>query len=301
MRRVRSAKLCAHTRGEWGRRTWLFRRTSATRRSERPSSVARWPTSRVVQARRSSFCTAIPPRPTGGATSFPISSRSAAASRPTSSAWASRPSSTTAAPAATALLSIASISMRCWRHSAWSSRSCSCVTTGARRSRSTGANRHRDAVEGVVYMEAIVQPLIWDDWPEAARRVFEGFRSPAGEDMVLDKNMFVERVLPGAIMRPVVGCRDDGLSAALPGVRREPPPDAYLAARDPDRRRARRHGDDRCRLRVMAGRVRYRQIVRQRRSRIDPDRPAAGLLPHLAQSGGSHGKGLALHPRRFTR
>ena len=65
------------------------------------------------------------------------------------------------------------------------------------------ANRHRDAAQGVVYMEAIVQPLSWDDWPDAARRVFEGFRSPAGEDMVLDKNIFVERVLPGAVMRPL--------------------------------------------------------------------------------------------------
>ena len=63
------------------------------------------------------------------------------------------------------------------------------------------ANRHRDAVRGIAYMEAIVRPLSWDDWPEAARGVFQGFRSPAGEEMVLEKNTFVERVLPGSILR----------------------------------------------------------------------------------------------------
>ena len=63
------------------------------------------------------------------------------------------------------------------------------------------ANRHRDSVIGIAYMEGIVRPVSWDDWPEAARGVFQGFRSPAGEDMVLDKNVFVERVLPGSIIR----------------------------------------------------------------------------------------------------
>jgi haloalkane dehalogenase len=63
------------------------------------------------------------------------------------------------------------------------------------------ANRHRDSVIGIAYMEGIVRPVSWNDWPEAARGVFQGFRSPAGEDMVLDKNVFVERVLPGSITR----------------------------------------------------------------------------------------------------
>lgn len=63
------------------------------------------------------------------------------------------------------------------------------------------ANRHRDAVMGIAYMEGIVRPVSWEDWPEAARGVFQGFRSPAGEEMVLDKNVFVERVLPGSILR----------------------------------------------------------------------------------------------------
>jgi haloalkane dehalogenase len=63
------------------------------------------------------------------------------------------------------------------------------------------ANRHRDRVRGIAYMEAIVMPMTWDDWPEDARRAFQGFRSPAGEQMILDKNIFVERVLPASVIR----------------------------------------------------------------------------------------------------
>ena len=63
------------------------------------------------------------------------------------------------------------------------------------------ANRHRDAVFGIAYMEAIVMPITWDDWPEPSRPVFSGLRSPAGEQLVLEKNTFVERILPGSIIR----------------------------------------------------------------------------------------------------
>jgi haloalkane dehalogenase len=63
------------------------------------------------------------------------------------------------------------------------------------------ARKHDQRVQGIVYMEAIVDALSWDDWPENARKVFQGFRSEAGEAMVIDKNVFVERVLPGSIMR----------------------------------------------------------------------------------------------------
>jgi haloalkane dehalogenase len=63
------------------------------------------------------------------------------------------------------------------------------------------ANHHRDRVRGVAYMEAIVRPLSWAEWPEVSRRVFRGFRSESGEEMILDKNMFVERVLPASILR----------------------------------------------------------------------------------------------------
>src|SRR6516165_1591138 len=63
------------------------------------------------------------------------------------------------------------------------------------------ANHHRDRVSGIVYMEAIVRPLAWSEWPDGSRRVFQGFRSTAGEEMILAKNMFVERVLPASIRR----------------------------------------------------------------------------------------------------
>jgi haloalkane dehalogenase len=63
------------------------------------------------------------------------------------------------------------------------------------------ASRNRDRVRAIAYMEAIVMPLTWDDWPEGARRVFQGFRSPSGEEMVLEKNIFVDRVLPSSVMR----------------------------------------------------------------------------------------------------
>ena len=63
------------------------------------------------------------------------------------------------------------------------------------------ANRNRDRIQGIAYMEAIVTPLTWADWPENARHVFQGFRSQSGEEMILQKNIFVERVLPGSVMR----------------------------------------------------------------------------------------------------
>ena len=63
------------------------------------------------------------------------------------------------------------------------------------------ANRNRDRVAGIAFMEAIVMPVTWEQWPDAARGIFQGFRSEAGEDMVIEKNLFVEAVLPGSIMR----------------------------------------------------------------------------------------------------
>ncbi len=63
------------------------------------------------------------------------------------------------------------------------------------------ANRHRERVAGICYMEAIVRPVSWADWPEAAVGIFRALRSEAGEEMVLDKNLFVEAILPASIMR----------------------------------------------------------------------------------------------------
>lgn len=64
------------------------------------------------------------------------------------------------------------------------------------------ANRHRDRIRGIAYMEAIVRPIAsWDEWNPAATPIFQGFRSDKGEQMILDRNMFVERVLPGSVLR----------------------------------------------------------------------------------------------------
>lgn len=63
------------------------------------------------------------------------------------------------------------------------------------------AHRHPDVIRGIAYMEAITKPMLWDEFNQAARPVFEGFRSSAGESMVLEKNIFVEKVLPGSIIR----------------------------------------------------------------------------------------------------
>ncbi|QIQ01039.1 haloalkane dehalogenase [Streptomyces liangshanensis] len=63
------------------------------------------------------------------------------------------------------------------------------------------AYQHQDRVAGIAYMESIVAPMSWEDWKEAPRRTFRGFRSPAGESMVLDDNLFVERVLPAGVLR----------------------------------------------------------------------------------------------------
>ena len=64
------------------------------------------------------------------------------------------------------------------------------------------ANRHRDRVSGFAYMEAIVRPVAsWDEWSASATPIFQGFRSDKGEAMILDRNMFVERVLPGSVLR----------------------------------------------------------------------------------------------------
>ncbi len=63
------------------------------------------------------------------------------------------------------------------------------------------AERHRASVRGLVYMEAIVQPVTWEQWPERARQIFQALRSPAGEEMVLQKNVFVERILPASVLR----------------------------------------------------------------------------------------------------
>ncbi len=63
------------------------------------------------------------------------------------------------------------------------------------------ATRNPERVRAVAYMEALVRPMAWDEWPEPIRALFQALRSEAGEAMILERNIFVERILPGSILR----------------------------------------------------------------------------------------------------
>jgi haloalkane dehalogenase len=63
------------------------------------------------------------------------------------------------------------------------------------------ANRHRDRVRGIAYMEAIVRPITPADGPSKLRPVLIALRSDEGEELILNQNMFVERVLPDLVLR----------------------------------------------------------------------------------------------------
>ena len=75
------------------------------------------------------------------------------------------------------------------------------------------ANRHREAVSGIAYMEAIVRPLTWSEWPASAASIFEGSCSDGGEAMILERNLFVERVLPNSVIRELTDAEMDAYRA----------------------------------------------------------------------------------------
>jgi haloalkane dehalogenase len=59
------------------------------------------------------------------------------------------------------------------------------------------AQRHPEWIKAIVYMEAIVRPFIsWDEWPESTRGFFKAQRTPVGEEIILQKNLFIEYLLP---------------------------------------------------------------------------------------------------------
>lgn len=78
------------------------------------------------------------------------------------------------------------------------------------------AKNHPDVVKGIAYMEAIVRPVTWDEWPESARGIFQGFRSEKGEELVLERNMFVEAVLPSAVIRDLTDAEKAHYRAPFP-------------------------------------------------------------------------------------
>lgn len=63
------------------------------------------------------------------------------------------------------------------------------------------AARHPDRIRGIAFMETIIKPLTWNEWPVTARDIFQAFRRPEGESLILDRNLFVEAVLPASIQR----------------------------------------------------------------------------------------------------
>lgn len=87
------------------------------------------------------------------------------------------------------------------------------------------ANKHRDRIQSITHMESVVKPLkSWDTFPEGGRKIFQAMRSPAGEEIVLKKNVFVERILPTSIIRKL---DDEEMAAYLdpfraPGEDRRP-------------------------------------------------------------------------------
>ena len=57
------------------------------------------------------------------------------------------------------------------------------------------ARLHSDSISSITFMEGVTVPLTWDQWPDAGTKIFKLFRSEAGEELILDKNFFVERLL----------------------------------------------------------------------------------------------------------
>lgn len=66
------------------------------------------------------------------------------------------------------------------------------------------AYRHPERVRGIAYMEAVVRPLTWEEWSDSSRQIFQDLRSEAGEEMVLEKNLFIEGILPSAVLRDLI-------------------------------------------------------------------------------------------------
>ena len=63
------------------------------------------------------------------------------------------------------------------------------------------ASKNIERLAGIIYMESIVCPLDWNDWDTKSAPLFKAFRSEAGEKLIIEKNIFVERVLPGSVLR----------------------------------------------------------------------------------------------------
>lgn len=76
------------------------------------------------------------------------------------------------------------------------------------------AARHPGRVKAIAFMETIARPLTWDEWPDEARDIFQAFRRPGeGEELILDRNLFVEAVLPAAMLHKLTDEEHDAYRA----------------------------------------------------------------------------------------
>ena len=194
------------------------------------------------RATRSCCSTATRRRRTCGATSSRTSPASVGASPPTSSGWATPTSSTRSGPGSYTFV----------EHR----RYLDALLDAARRERAGGVRRPRLGLGARVRLGQPPPrrrrrgrlhgghrpPAHLGHWPDAARGIFQAFRSPAGEEMVLEQER-VRRAGPTGLGAAHPHRRRDGrVPPALPRARRGPPTDAHLAPTDPDRRRTgRRH------------------------------------------------------------
>ena len=144
------------------------------------------------------------------------------------------------------------------------------------------ARLNPNAVKGIAYMEAIVTPVTWEDWPESARGIFKGFRSPKGEEFVLERNMFVEAVLPSSIMRELSEDEMAAYRAPFDTPENRQPTLNWPRQIPIDGEPAHMVDFSRC-LRTLYGQHRYPQAVYQRRPGLHPRGQATRVLPQLAQ------------------
>jgi len=134
------------------------------------------------------------------------------------------------------------------------------------------AHRHPERVKAIVYMEGIVRPFLsWDEWPESTREFFKAQRTPDGEDLILQKNLFIEFLLP---LRGISNEAIEVLPAALSESRTSAETDARMDDRNADRRPAPGRGSHRGRVCDVALDESDSEAVHQRRSRRIFDRSA---------------------------
>jgi haloalkane dehalogenase len=151
------------------------------------------------------------------------------------------------------------------------------------------ARRHPDRVKAIVYMEGIVRPFrSWDEWPDLTRAFFQAHRGEQGEEMILQKDLFIEYMLP---LRHI---SKEALEVyrryyRIPGPSRQPilswTRELPIAG---ETRRRRRHRRGLCKVAV--GQSDPKTLHRCRAGRL-PDRRAARVLSGVAQSGDRAGKG----------